>query len=227
MLQNMNVLGDLKRVAIETNMCVAKELGIKRSSSVTCVKPSGNSSVMLDCSAGIHPRHAKYYIRRVRIDASSPIVEVLRRSGFDLSPENGQDKDNPNVWVVSFPVKSPKGATVKNDVTALEQLEWWKRVKLEWCEHNPSATISYDADELGDVVDWLFENQDIVGGLSFLPMFGAKYDQMPYEEITAKEYKAMVKATPKIDFSILSEIETQDMTTASQEIACVAGLCEL
>lgn len=227
LLSNMNVFSDLKRVALEINKQYAKKLGINLASSVTCVKPSGNSSVMLDCGAGIHARFAKYYIRRVRVNDSNPMSKVLRESGFKLTPENGQTEDDCLVWVASFPVKAPNGAVIGSDLTAIDQLEWWKKVKLEWCEHNPSATISYDENELDDMIQWLFENQKIVGGLSFLPKSNANYDQMPYEELTYNEYRKMAKDTPDIDFSLLAKFEKEDMTEASQELACVAGLCEI
>lgn len=219
-------LGRLKRQAEATNKTYAALLGINESHAVTCCKPSGNSSVLVDCASGIHPRHSKYYIRRARLNVNSPIFKLLNDSGVPLTPENGQDAESATTWVVSFPVKSP-GHTFKRDLSALDFLSNWKKNKLHWTAHNPSATCSYWPEELEQIKDWLFENQAIVGGVSFLPQSDYKYDQAPYEEIDEATYYRLLDEMPEVDYSRLVEFEFNDMTEASQELACVAGNCEI
>ena len=144
-----------------------------------------------------------------------------------MEPENGQTAENATTWVVSFPVKSPDGAKTKKRYSALEQLEYWKRVKRFYTDHNPSCTILFKQSEVVDIAKFLYFNQEIVGGLSFLPVDenDIEYDQLPYEEITADEYERMVAEFPAIDYSWLPIYETSDSTTVASEIACVSGAC--
>ncbi|MCC5927965.1 MAG: hypothetical protein JJU28_01855 [Cyclobacteriaceae bacterium] len=216
----------MRQVAIETNEKVSKILGINQSVAVTCVKPSGNSSQLLNCSPGLHARWAKYYVRNVRVGAHTPIFKVLKNAGVPMDPENGQTKENANTYVIHFPVKSPESAITRNDRTAIEQCEYWLQNKIHYTEHNPSVTITYKPDEVIDIIQWTWENQDKIGGITFLPAFDASFDQMPYEEITQEEYDRRVAAFPNIDFSKIYRYEEEDYTTAAQELACLAGNCD-
>jgi len=218
---------ELKKYAIEVNKKYSKILGINQSVSVTCVKPSGNSSQLFDCSSGMHPRHYKYYIRNVRVQAESPIKKLLESVGVPMDPENGQSAENANTWVIHFPVKAPDTAIIKDQMSAIEQCEYWKTIKLNWTEHNPSITISYKEDEVPELIKWVWENRKYVGGMSFLPVDNAKYQQMPYEKISKEEYEKYTLLFPQIDFSLLYQLEKEDYTTASGEMACASGVCSL
>ncbi|MEM7532290.1 MAG: ATP cone domain-containing protein [Chloroflexota bacterium] len=217
----------LKQVAVDTNRELAEVLGINPSASITCVKPSGNSSQLLDCSPGLHTRWAPYYIRNVRVGTHTPVFKEQQEAGVPMDPENGQTPENANTWVVHFPVKAPVGAITRNDRTAIEQCEYWLQCKTHWTEHNPSITVTYNPDEVLDIISWVWENQDKIGGMTFLPAFDANYDQMPYEEITQDEYERLSPLFPEIDFSKLYRYEREDYTTAAQELACFAGSCEV
>ncbi|MCB0287713.1 MAG: recombinase, partial [Calditrichaeota bacterium] len=142
-------------------------------------------------------------------------------------PENGQMPENADTWVIHFPVKAPENALTRKDRSAIEQCEFWLQNKLNWTEHNPSVTITYQPDEMMDIMKWVWKNQDKVGGMTFLPAFDAQYDQMPYEEITQEEYEKLVTEFPAIDFSKIYRYEEEDFTTAAQELACLAGNCEI
>jgi ribonucleoside-diphosphate reductase alpha chain len=217
----------LRKIVIDTNRDYAAKLGINQSAATTCVKPSGNSSVLFGCSSGLHTRWSKYYIRRMRFNAENPIKKMLELSGYPLSPENGQKEDNATTFVVEFPQKSPRTAIVNGHRSAVQQLEWWKKNKVFWTEHNPSCTIRYTEDELDEMIDWLYDNQTIIGGLSFFPKDDHYYPQAPLEKITKKKYDEMIKALPDIDFDLLSQLEMEDMTTSAQELACFGGVCEI
>ncbi len=225
--QDAAVQRRLRECAIETNRQTAELLGINRSAAITCVKPSGNSSQLLDCSSGLHARWAPYYIRNVRVGAHTPIFKVLRDAGVPMDPENGQTPEDANTWVIHFPVKSPEGAITRKDRTAIQQCEYWLQNKLHWTEHNPSVTITYKPDEVIDLMKWIWEHRDQIGGMAFLPAFEAQYAQLPYIEITAEEYERLAAAFPEIDFSKLYRYEETDLTTAAQEMACTAGVCEI
>lgn len=216
----------LKDFALVINRYYAKKLGINPSAAVTTVKPSGNSAQLLDCSSGLHARWSKYYIRNIRVFAHSPVFQVLKASGVPMTPENGQDAATANTWVVPFPVASPKNAIVRNDMSALNQCGYWKSVKTHWTEHNPSVTITYKHDEVDTLRNWVWNNRDILGGMSFLPYSDSNYQQMPYEEIDATTYDRLSAKFPAIDWSLLSKYEQYDMSTASQEMACVGGACD-
>jgi len=224
------VMRKIRAMAIKTNATYAKRFGITPSMSVTAVKPSGTVSQTFNCASGIHPRHAPYYIRRVRISATDSLFKMMRDQGVPYYPEVGQSMEEANTFVIEFPVKSPdhsKEARFKNDLSALEQLEYWKRVKLNYTEHNPSATISVSADEWISVVDWIQKNWDIVGGLSFLPRADHVYRLAPYEAITKEEYEARVARFPKIDYAKLVVYELHDETEMKKELACAGGACEV
>ncbi len=217
----------LQKVAVETNKEYAATLGINQSASVTCVKPSGNSSQLVNSSSGLHARWAPYYIRNVRVGSHSPVFKVLQDAGAPLDPENGQTRDNATTWVVHFPVKSPEGAVTRNDRSALQQCEFWLQNKVHYTEHNPSVTITYRDHEVLDIIRWIWEHQDKIGGMAFLPAFDAQYDQMPYIEITQEEYEQQADKFPDIDFSKIYRYEEEDLTTAAQEVACMSGNCDI
>lgn len=225
--QDAEVKARLRQIAIEVNRDIAAQLGINASAAITCVKPSGNSSQLLDCASGLHARWAPYYIRNVRVAAHSPIYKVLRDAGAPMDPENGQTAENANTWVVHFPVKAPPGAITHNSRSAVEQCEYWLQNKIYWTEHNPSCTITYRPDEVIDLMKWVWEHRDQIGGLSFLPAFDANYAQMPYVEISQEEYERLAAKFPVIDFAKLYYYEDEDLTTAAQELACVAGVCDV
>lgn len=217
----------LKKVAVETNKKYAELLGINQSAAVTCVKPSGNSSQLFNCSSGLHARWAKHYIRNIRVNTKSPLFKVLMDAGVPMDPENGQTAENATSYVVHFPVKVPESAVVKDEMDAIAQCEHWLTNKLYWTEHNPSVTISYTPNEVVDLIKWVWDHREVIGGMSFLPASDAKYAQMPYEEISEEEYRIRAEAFPKIDFSNLYLYEKEDFTTAAQELACVSGACEI
>lgn len=226
-VRNPNVLRKLKEVAIETNRKYAQRFGINQSTCITCVKPSGNGSQLFDSSSGMHPRHSKYYIRRVRIESHNPIFHMLRDMGVPYNPEVGHTYETATTFVVEFPIKAPANTqTFKNDMSAKEMLEHWKMVKENYTEHNPSTTISISEDEWLRVGQWVYDNWDIVGGLSFLPRSEHVYKLAPYEAITKDEYEALSASFPKIDFSKIVLYEYEDQTEGAKELACVSGTCE-
>jgi ribonucleoside-triphosphate reductase (thioredoxin) len=213
----------LRHIVRETNRALARQLGIAPAASYTCVKPSGNSSVLLDCAPGLHARYAPYYIRRIRVDEKSPVAQLLIDQGFP----HEKDVAFPANVVFSFPISAPNGAITQSGRTALDQLEYWKQVKLNYTTHNPSCTINYREKELSDIAEWLYTNQDIVGGLSFLPTGDTAYPQAPYEEISQQRYEQLAAALPHMDLSKLSQYEENDNTTLATEYACTSGLCEI
>lgn len=221
------MLAKLKQAAIKANQKYAKQFGINPSTCITCVKPSGTVSQTVDCASGMHPRHAPYYIRRIRISATDSLFKMLRDQGVPYHPEVGQMEHSASTFVFEFPIASPKGAVCKDDVSALQQLEHWKVVKTQYTEHNPSVTISVGEDEWISVVNWLNANWDIVGGLSFLPRSNHVYQLAPYEAISQERYEALKARFGTIDFSQLVRYELQDETEAKRELACAGGVCEL
>lgn len=213
---------------ITTNKFWADMLGIEQSAATTCIKPSGNSSVMLNTASGIHPRLYAYYIRRVRMNIHNPIAQMLMDQGVPVSPENGQTWEDASTVVFSFPIKSPEGATLQNGRTALEQLETWLKWKKNWTEHNPSVTITYSEDELDVLANWLFINQEYASGLSFLPKDDLVYNQLPKEEVTEETYNNLLVAFPQVDFSALNKYDVDPaLLTSYREFACVSGSCEI
>lgn len=257
-----------KARAIRVAKKASEIMGIPFSASITCVKPSGTVSQLVDSSSGMHARFAKYYIRRYRISSGDPLFRMIRDQGLYVSPENGQGKkdyvkalrqydshikngispaealrhaksdcpifdnegwtaDKVTTWVVSFPVAAPKNAITVEDVSAIDQLEHYKKVQKNWCEHNASITVYVKNEEWLSIGDWVFKNWDIINGVSFLPHQDNSYEQAPYEKITKEEYEKMVKDFPKIDYSQLSRYEQEDNTEGSKSLACSSGNCEV
>jgi len=218
------MLKELKDVAIATNKVWADKLGINQSAAITCVKPSGTVSQLVNSASGIHPRFAEHYIRRVRSDRKDPLALFMANNGFPFE----QDVHSPESLVFSFPVKSPKKSVTVRQVGAMEQLELWKAYQNHWCEHKPSITIYYTDDEFLQVAQWIWENFDLCSGISLLPYSDHVYQQAPYEEIDNDKYKELLKAMPKnINWEDLKDFENEDNTIGSQELACVGGACEL
>lgn len=222
-------LRELKEEVVKTNKIWAEKLGINPSASVTCIKPGGNSSVLLNTSSGLHPRLYKYYIRRIRINAKSPIATYLIMNGVPYSPEVGQTYEDATTLVFDFPIKSGDKAITSSSFTAIEQLEHWLKWKKNWTSHNPSVTVYYDKEELEEVGAWLFLNQEYVGGLTFLPRSNTSYKLMPKEEITKEKYEELFLMFPDLSFSsnTLSAYDSLMHVTSYKEFACVAGSCEI
>jgi ribonucleoside-triphosphate reductase len=218
------LLNELRELANEVNAEWADRLGIPRSAAITCVKPSGTVSQLVNSASGIHPRWAKYYLRTVRNDAKDPLSAFLREAGVPCEP----DLRNPSALVFSFPQQSPATSVVRNDITAVAFLEVWKNLQENWCEHKPSVTISVAEDEWLPVASWVYDNFDILSGVSFLPFDPTEYPQAPYQTLTKEQYDEWVQKMPQsIDWTRLSEFEKEDQTTGTQELACVAGICEI
>ena len=213
--------------AVRVNAEYAKRFGVNPSTAVTAVKPSGTVSQTFNCSSGIHPRHSAYYIRRIRISATDSLFKLMRDQGVPFHPEVGQSVENATTYVLEFPVKSPASPLFKDDISALDQLEYWKNVKLNYTEHNPSATISVGDDEWIGVVNWIQNNWDIIGGLSFLPRSNHVYRLAPYEAIDEQRYHELASVFPQIDYSKLVMYERTDETEQKKELACVGGLCDI
>ncbi|MBI2628387.1 MAG: ribonucleoside-triphosphate reductase [Candidatus Niyogibacteria bacterium] len=221
------ILRKMKEMAVKTNQEYAKKFGINFSAAITCVKPSGTVSQLVDASSGMHARHSPYYIRRVRISATDSLFQMLKDQKVPYKPEVGQFMENANTYVIEFPVKSPKGAIFRNDLSALDQLAHWKKVKENYTEHNPSVTVSVGEEEWVKVAHWLYENWEMIGGLSFLPREEHVYKLAPYEEITKEQYEELAAKFPKMDFSQIVLYEQDDATEGAKELACVAGVCEI
>lgn len=207
-VRDPKTLEKLKKQAIKTNQIYAKRLGIRIANAVTCVKPSGTVSLVADCAPGMHPRFSAYYIRRVRIAATDALFKMLKDQGIPYHPEVGYSAESSPTFVVDFPIAAPKNAIFRNDLTAKDHLEYWKKVKEHYTEHNPSVTISVANNEWIGVLNWLDLNWDIIGGLSFLPRFEAVYRLPPFEEITKEQYQNMLSLFKNINFSKLPNYET-------------------
>ena len=218
-------LDTLREIAVATNKEFAAELKIPQSASVTCVKPSGTVSNLVDSASGIHARHAEYYLRTVRADKKDPLAQMMIEAGFYMEP----DVTRPEHTVVFyFPQKAPKGAITRNQRTAIQQLEFWRLYQNHWCEHKPSATIYVQEEEWLDVGAWIYRHFDAVSGLAFLPNLEHIYKQAPYIDITKDEYEGWMKKMPtNVNWAKLSDYEQSDTTTGSQELACSAGVCDL
>ena len=220
-----SLLHGLRVEAIKTNKEFAKKIGINQSVAVTCVKPSGTVSQLVDAASGIHARHNPYYVRTVRGDKKDPLTRMMTDIGFPVE----DDVMNPShTAVFSFPMKVDKGAVFRTDMTAIEQLKLWKVYQEAWCEHKPSVTISVKEHEWLEVGAWVYDNFDMMSGVSFLPFSEHTYKQAPYQDIQKEDYEVLLKKMPKeVDWTKLAEYEKTDMTIASQELACVAGGCEI
>ena len=220
-----DTLETLKTVAVETNKKYAELLGIPQSTAITCVKPSGTVSQLVDSASGIHARHSEYYIRTVRAGNTDPLTQFMKDVGIPAEPDAGKPD---STTVFSFPTKSPEGAVTRTQMTAIEQLEYWLLFQRYWCEHKPSVTISVKKDEWMEVGAWVYKNFDEVSGISFLPFDEHVYKQAPYQDVEREEYLELKNIMPKsIDWSKLSDYEKEDTTTGSKEFACVAGSCEI
>ena len=218
-------LQQLRSVAVQTNRDYAESLGIAASAAITCVKPSGTVSQLVDSASGIHARHSEYYIRTVRGDNKDPLTQFLKDSGIPAEP-CVMKPDSTTVF--SFPTKSPDNAVTRNDMDAIEQLELWKNYALNWCEHKPSVTITVRENEWLKVGAWVYDNFDICSGVSFLPHSDHTYAQAPYQDCDKLTYKAaLVKMPSRIDWSKLSAYEKEDNTSGSQTMACSGDSCEI
>jgi ribonucleoside-diphosphate reductase alpha chain len=217
-------LTEMREVAIETNKEWAERLGVNQSVAITCVKPSGTVSQLVDSASGIHPRFSEHYIRRVRSDRKDPLAEYMEKAGFPVE----RDVMNDSTVVFSFPVKSPKDSVTVKQVGAMEQLKLWKAYQEHWCEHKPSVTIYYTDSEFLQVSQWIWDNFDLCSGISLLPTSDHIYQQAPYEAINEDQYNKLVAEMPtNIDWEHLSQFEQEDNTTGSQELACAGGACEI
>lgn len=274
-MDNIDLLSDAvlkaaKSKAIKVARRASKHMDIPMPTAITCVKPSGTVSQLVDSASGLHARYSPYYIRRYRISASDPLYKMMKSQGVQFSAEVGQRRkdwnkakkmettgapavgkmddeeyiqgytdtcpiydgsdwsgDKVNTWVVDFAVESPKTAVFRKDVNALAQLEWYKKVQTNWCEHNASCTVYVKDEEWFEVGNWVYENWDIVNGVSFLPYDGGTYELAPYEEIDKETYKKLLAKQIKIDYTQLSKFETEDGTSGAKSYACVGDRCEL
>ncbi len=217
-------LTEMKNVAIETNKELASKLEINQSAAITCVKPSGTVSQLVNSASGIHPRFSKYYIRRVRSDKKDPLAQYMLAASFPAE----QDAMNPTTLVFSFPVKAPETSVVVEQVGAMQQLKLWKTYQDFWCEHKPSVTVYYTDNEFLQIAQWIWENFNSVSGISLLPVSDHVYQQAPYEAVEKEEYEEFLGKMPKdINWEDLANFEQEDNTTGSQELACVGGVCEI
>ena len=215
-------LEEMRSEARKTNEKYAKLLDVPVSASITCVKPSGSVSQLVDSASGIHARHSDYYVRTIRLDKKDSLYEFLKGKGVQVEDEQFRPD---STAVFSFPIKAPKGSITRNDKTALEQLDLWLIYQRHWCEHKPSVTITVRDEEWVEVAAWVYKHFDEISGISFLPHSDHSYVQAPYQECTKEEYQALLKKTPNVDFEEL--IEDDDMTVASQTLACTGGSCEI
>ena len=226
-VRNDKVLDALRLDSIETNKKYAKRFNVNPSTAITCVKPHGNSGQLLGVGSGMHPWYAPYFIRRVRISHTDPLLQMAKDQGVPCVPEVGQSAESATTFVLEFPVKAPIGAIFKDEVSALDLIKEWKRLKEHFVEHNPSATIYVGPDEWLAIGNFIYENWDFIGGLSFLPRSEHVYQLAPYEAITKEEYERRARIIGKIDFSKLFQYESTDNTLGAKEFACVSGLCEV
>jgi ribonucleoside-diphosphate reductase alpha chain len=218
-------LAEMKQVAIDTNAEYAERLGIEVSAAITCVKPSGTVSQLVDSASGIHARHSDHYIRTVRGDNKDPLTQFLKDAGI---PAEADVMKPDATTVFSFPTKSPSSAVTRNAMTAIQQLELWKTYAEVWCEHKPSVTVTVRDHEWMEVGAWVYKHFDLCSGISFLPHSDHTYAQAPYQECTAAEYAEMKQKMPtSIDWSALSLYEKEDHTSGSQTLACTSGACEI
>ena len=215
----------LKKKSVETNKDWSEKLGISQATATTAIKPSGTVSQLVDSASGIHTRHNDYYLRRVRADSKDPIARLMKDQGIPCE----DDVMRPNsVKVFTFPMKAPKGAILRNDRNAIEQLELWLTYQRYYCEHKPSVTISVKEHEWMEVGAWVYKHFDEVSGVSFLPHSDHSYQQAPYEDCTKKEYTELTKKMPKsVDWNLISQYELEDTTVGNKTLACTGSVCEL
>jgi len=220
-----SLLEELREMAVKTNKEYAEKIGINQSVAITCVKPSGTVSQLVNAASGIHARHNPYYIRTIRGDKKDPLTKMMTDAGFPVE----DDVMNPShTAVFSFPMKVANGSVFRTDMTAIEQLELWLVYQKHWCEHKPSVTISVKESEWMTVGSWVYEHFDYMSGVSFLPHTDHTYKQAPYQDILKEDYEILLKKMPKnVEWSKLAEYEKTDMTIGAQELACAAGFCEI
>ena len=224
LVKDPEFLNVMKETAVEVNKELSSRLDIPQSVSITCVKPSGTVSQLVDSASGIHPRWSQYYVRTVRGDNKDPITRLLKDQGVPNEP----DQTSPNhVTVFSFPQKAPKSALTRHNISALDHLNIWKVLQDYWCEHKPSITVNVKEHEWLRVQSWVWDNFDSVSGIAFLPFSDHTYQQAPYQEISKEEYEKMEAVFPKLDWSRLSDYEKEDNTSGLQDLACSAGVCEV
>lgn len=217
----------LRQLAVSTNIDIAKELGIPPSRAVTCIKPSGNSAVLLGCSSGIHPRWSQYYVRNVRVSRSSPMYALFRAINYPIFPEVGQSAENARTFVVPFPVMSPEGAVVRSDLSAVDLCELTRKMLTLWAEHNVSVTVYFHEREFDDLHKWLCKNYEDIIGITFLKTDGKTYELQPYQQLhNIHEYQSRVAKLPDIDFSLLW-FEREDFLGHLQTPGCESKVCEL
>jgi len=219
------LLNHLRDVAVDENKKWANKLGINQSVAITCVKPSGTVSQLVDSASGIHTRHSPYYVRTIRADKKDPLAQFMVEQGFPVEDDVTKPEYN---YVFSFPVKAPKGALFRDSLTAIEHMELWLLYAEEWCEHKPSVTISVKEEEWMEVGAFTYKEFDRLSGVSFLPYSDHTYQQAPYQDCTEEEYNELVAKMPKdVNWDDLAKFEESDHTTATQELACVGGNCEI
>ncbi len=246
----------LKKYGLKEMRKACKHFEFNESAAVFTGKPSGTVSQLVECASGAHPRYAKYFLRRFRISATDPLFPMMRAQGIKFTPENGQGpeaveeqrkalvqqgrtadeakllvpdwtEDQVRTWVFAIPVKAPEGSITRDQVSAIDQLEWYLKMVENWCEHNQSVTVYVRDDEWIDVGAWVYKHFDRLVAVSFLPYDGGKYKQAPYEEITKEQFEEFSKEIPKIDYSKLSTFELEDATTSAQQLACSGDRCEI
>jgi ribonucleoside-diphosphate reductase alpha chain len=220
-----NTLGHLKQIAVDTNATWAKRLDIPVSTAISCVKPSGTVSQLVNSSSGIHARHSAYYIRTVRGDNKDPLTKFMMDQGIPNEPDVMKPEQT---TVFSFPMKAPDNAVTTADMSAIEQLEMWLAYQRSWCEHKPSVTINVKKDEWFEVGAFVYRHFDEMSGVSFLPFNEHTYQQAPYQDVKEKTYLELLGSMPSsIDWTKLSEYEQEDNTAGSQTLACSGDSCEI
>jgi len=232
MCDNIKVLSSdalkaLKMRALRISRKAADAIGVHHSKAVTCIKPSGTVSQLVNSASGMHPRYSKYYLRRYRISASDPLRHMMKDQGITFYPEVGSSRERPTTYVCEFGVESPDCSLTRRDFRAIDQLELYKRIQKNWCEHNASLTVYVRDNEWFEVGNWVYQNWDIINGISFLPYDGGKYELAPYKEIDKATYEEFIQKMPKIDYTELAEFELEDTTTGAREYACVGGNCDI
>ena len=221
----VELLESLKLISVQTNKLWAKKLGIKQATATTAIKPSGTVSQLVDSASGIHTRHNDYYLRRVRADAKDPIAQLMKDEGVPCEDDIMKPD---SVKVFTFPMKAPDDAVLRDDRTAIKQLELWLTYQRHYCEHKPSVTISVKEHEWMDVGAWVYKHFDEVSGVSFLPHSDHSYQQAPYEDCTKEEYERLSSLMPtSVDWSLISKYELEDSTKGTKTLACTGNVCEL
>ena len=219
------LLSNLRLTAVATNSKWAKYLGIEPSAAITCVKPSGTVSQLVDASSGIHPRHSEYYIRTVRADKKDPLTQFMTEKGFPVEDELAKPQ---SMSVFNFPMKSPKGALTRHDLSAIDHLKIWQIYSEHWCEHKPSITVSVQEHEWMEVGAYVYNNFNLMSGISFLPMTEHTYKQAPYQDCDKETYDKLLSKMPKdVDWKLLAEFEAEDNTHGSQTLNCSGDVCEV